>query len=351
MCGSLAGPTVTAGCHCSSSKSCAANGCYGGWWCNTATNKCQAAPTGSCGGSSSSSGGPNPVIDAGGPLTGSVGAGGGSISRLFFPVIGDTRPPVINDNSGYPTAVITKIFQDIEALSPRPPFAVSTGDYQFSTPTGGNAAIQLGYYMTARANYSNVVFPAMGNHECTGATNSNCGPGTTNGITNNYTEFMSKMLAPIGQTSPNYVIDIKASDNSWTSKFVFVAGNSWTSADATWLDNALAVSTTYTFIIRHEPSAACSSGPAGCSGSEAIMAKHPYTLAIVGHTHTYGKTGAKQVTIGNGGAPLTGGANYGFGLIQQRSDGAIQVDMIDSTTGSADTSFRFAVNANGSPAP
>jgi hypothetical protein len=80
------------------------------------------------------------------------------------------------------------------------------------------------------------------------------------------------------------------------------------------------------------------------------MAKHPYTLAIVGHTHTYGRTGPRQVTIGNGGAPLTGGATFGFGLVQQRADGAIQVDMIDSATGHADTGFRFALHADGSPA-
>ena len=81
------------------------------------------------------------------------------------------------------------------------------------------------------------------------------------------------------------------------------------------------------------------------------MANHPYTLAIVGHTHTYGRTGPRQVTIGNGGAPLTGGATFGFGLIQQRADGAIQVDVIDSATGHADTAFRFALHADGSPAP
>ena len=205
--------------------------------------------------------------------------------------------------------------------------------------------------MTARGGFSNVVFPAMGNHECTGATASNCGPGTTDGVTNNYTEFLSQMLSPIGQSSPSYVININASDSSWTSKFVFIGANAWTSTTASWLDSALAVPTTYTFIVRHEPKEACSGGPPGCSGSEAIMANHPYTLAIVGHTHTYGKTGPKQVTIGNGGAPLTGGANYGFGLLQQRADGAIQVDMVDYSTGGADTSFRFAVNADGSAAP
>jgi hypothetical protein len=105
--------------------------------------------------------------------------------------------------------------------------------------------------------------------------------------------------------------------------------------------------TTYTFIVRHEPKAA-STAP-GCSASEAVMAKHPYTLAIVGHTHTYGKTGPKQVTMGNGGAPLTGGATYGYGLITQRANLSIQVDMINYQTGKPDTNFRFALKPDGSP--
>jgi hypothetical protein len=288
-------------------------------------------------------------LDPGGPIVGSVGPSGGAISRLYFAVIGDTRPPIINDTKAYPTQVITKIYSDLEALSPRPPFAVSTGDYLFSTANGTQATPQLDLYLGARSKFTNIVFPAMGNHECTGAVTSNCGTGNNDGLTANYTAFLSKLLAPVGQTNPNYVIDIAASDKSWTSKFVFVAGNAWSPSDAAWLETALSKPTTYTFIVRHEPKAA-STAP-GCKASEAIMAVHPYTLAIVGHTHTYGRTGPRQVTIGNGGAPLTGGATFGFGLVQQRADGAIQVDMIDTTTGHADTAFRFALHADGSPAP
>ena len=81
------------------------------------------------------------------------------------------------------------------------------------------------------------------------------------------------------------------------------------------------------------------------------MAKYPYTLAIVGHTHTYQKSGSREVIVGNGGAPHSGGASYGFGLLQQRADNAIQVDMLDSSTMQPDSSFRFAVKADGSPAP
>ena len=81
------------------------------------------------------------------------------------------------------------------------------------------------------------------------------------------------------------------------------------------------------------------------------MAQHPYTLAIVGHTHTYEHFSGREVIIGNGGAPLTGSKNYGFGVFGQRADGAIQVDMLDYSTGLADTRFRFAVKPDGSPAP
>lgn len=300
------------------------------------------------GGSGGGGGGGGP-LDAGGPVVGAVGASGGTLSRLYFAVIGDTRPPIINDTKAYPTQVITTLYSELEALSPRPPFAVSTGDYLFSTANGTQATPQLDLYLAARSKFTNVVFPTMGNHECTGAVTSNCGIGNNDGMTANYTAFLAKLLAPVGQTNPNYVIDIAAPDKSWTSKFVFVAGNAWSPSDAAWLETALSKPTTYTFIVRHEPKAA-STAP-GCKASEAIMANHPYTLAIVGHTHTYGRTGPRQVTIGNGGAPLTGGATFGFGLIQQRADGAIQVDMIDSATGHADTGFRFALHADGSAAP
>jgi hypothetical protein len=277
-----------------------------------------------------------------------VGNTGGTVSRLYFAAVGDTRPANIDDTAGYPTAVITKIYQDMEGFSPRPMFGVSTGDYMYVTPGSGNSGPQVSLYTTARGNFSNVMFPAMGNHECNGYTASNCGSGNTDGVTENFTTFTSQMLAPIGQTNPYYVINVNGTGGAWTAKFIFVAANVWTSAQSSWLESTLAQSTTYTFLIRHE-SASANTAP-GVSPAEAIMAKYPYTLSIVGHTHTYEKSGAKEVIIGNGGAPLSGGVNYGFGLLQQRGDNAIQVDMIDYTTLQPDTSFRFAVNPDGSAA-
>ena len=43
-----------------------------------------------------------------------------------------------------------------------------------------------------------------------------------------------------------------------SAKFVFVACNAWNSTQATWLDQQLAAATTYTFVVRHEGTAAMS---------------------------------------------------------------------------------------------
>lgn len=306
--------------------------------------------TGSGSGSGSSSSGSGSGSGSGGnpPPSGSVGTTGGSVSSLLFAVVGDTRPPNVDDTSGYPTTIATTIFKDIDGMSPKPQFGVSTGDYMYAQPGNGQAAPQLAMYTQARGNFTNIMFPAMGNHECTGYTDSNCGSGNSDGVTENYTAFLTTLLQPLGQTNPYYSININSTSGAWTAKFVFIAANAWTSAQSSWLDSTLAQTTTYTFIMRHE-SASANTAP-GVTPSEDIMAKYPYTLAIVGHSHYYQKSGAKEVIFGNGGAPLSGGT-YGFGLVTQRSDGTIQVDDYDYQSMQPDTSFRFAVNPDGTAAP
>ena len=46
-CGVLNGPTVASACHACGkySNDCQANGCYGGYWCNTSTKRCGKPPT------------------------------------------------------------------------------------------------------------------------------------------------------------------------------------------------------------------------------------------------------------------------------------------------------------------
>ncbi|HEY2516055.1 MAG TPA: hypothetical protein VGI39_34525 [Polyangiaceae bacterium] len=280
-----------------------------------------------------------------GPVTGTVGPTGGTVSRLYFSAVGDTRPATVDDTSGYPSTIINQIYTDIQGLNPRPPFSISTGDYQFSAATGTQSGTQMNLYLAARAKFSGAFFPALGNHECTGATASNCGSGNTNGVTTNFSNFLSLMLGPIQKTQPYYSIRVDAADGSWTSKFVFVAANAWDSTQSSWLSGVMAQATTYTFVVRHE--ATGTSGPPGVSPSDTIINGFPYTLLIVGHTHTYEHKTTKEVLFGNGGAPLTGSGNYGFGLFSQRSDGAIVVDAIDYQSLQADSSFHFVVTPTG----
>jgi hypothetical protein len=316
----------------------------------TTSSGSTSSSSGSGGGSGSGSGSSSGSGAGGGTPTGTVGPSGGAVSSLLFAVVGDTRPANIDDTSGYPTSIITTIFHDLQGMSPKPLFGVSTGDYMYATPGSGNSGPQIDLYVAARSNFSNIMFPAMGNHECTGYTNSNCGSGNADGVTENYTTFLTRMLQPLMQTIPYYSINVSSSSGAWTAKFVFVAANAWTSAQSSWLSTTLAQPTTYTFVLRHE-SASANTAP-GVTPSEQIMAQYPYTLAIVGHTHDYEKSGAREVIFGNGGAPLTSSnSNYGFGLVTQRSDGAIQVDAYDYQTMQPDMSFRFAVKADGTPAP
>lgn len=50
QCGVLVGPTIEGSCRSceKTSPSCQRNGCYGGWWCNTNTRRCERPPT-TCG--------------------------------------------------------------------------------------------------------------------------------------------------------------------------------------------------------------------------------------------------------------------------------------------------------------
>ena len=311
-------------------------------------------PEAADGGEGPNATGPFVPYEGGAPVTGHLGADGGALSRLLFAAIGDTRPATVDDTNGYPVGVLTTIFAGIVGLRPSPPMVVSTGDYLFASAARGaqnpQGAPQLDIYMQARARFQGAFFPAMGNHECTGATNSNCGAGASNGEPPNYIAFVDKMLAPIGKPLPYYAIDVSAQDGAWTSKFVFVAANAWSSAQEAWFESVMARPTTYTFVVRHEPTTA-NTAP-GVMPSQAVMARHPYTLAIVGHSHTYrhGRAHPREVLIGNGGAPLSS-KDYGFGVFSQRADGAIEVDMLDWQTGRADASFHFAVWPDGTAAP
>lgn len=337
-CGSQRGPAVPSLCHScvADAGGCQANGCYGGWWCDEASVRCVRAPTVCDGvdagtlvdGGSVGTGDGGFVID-GGLVT--IGPNGGTVSRLYFAVVGDTRPPFIDDTNNYPTGVITGIYQAIEAMQPRPPFVVTTGDYLFARTTGSQGAAQLAKYAGARATYGGVVFPAFGNHECTGATAGNCGNGVT---TANVTAYREALLVPLGKTELYYAFDVNDVAAGWTAKFLMTACNAWDATQQAWLAQQLARTTTFTFVIRHEAlgvAAPCT------TAMDAMLRASPPTMMIVGHTHTFSHIG-NQLVEGVGGAPITGNAVYGFATVEQM-DGGFRVTQYDSARRAAVATF------------
>ena len=283
-------------------------------------------------------------VDLDAPAHAGPGPGGGLLDDLRFAVVGDTRPANLDDTAGYPTPIVQQIWTDVEALSPHPSFAVTTGDYMFASTTGTEVNPQLDLYLGARSTYTGFVYPAMGNHECNGYTDSNCGPAGKDGEPPNYLAFMTRMLMPIGELKPYYIERFAATDGSWSAKFVFIAGNAWSADEAAWLDLVLREPTTYTFVVRHEPPAS-DTAPA-VSPSQMTMAKYPLTLLITGHTHTYQHVPAyREIIVGNGGAPLTSLYNYGYVAVARQPDGTIQVTSSDYMT--LAPIDQFVVNADG----
>jgi hypothetical protein len=292
------------------------------------------------------------------------------MATLTFGMLGDTRPSS-STTGDYPQSVKTivgSIFAGMQAQ--HLPLAVGSGDYAFSSTAAGSAVPQYTSYMTARKTFAGTYLPTMGNHECNGFTDSNCPVGSFTGMTQDY---VNTILTPsTGQASPYFSALYTATDGSWTAKFVFVAANAWSTAQQSWLQSTLAVSTTYTFIVRHEPFN--DARAPGVTPSESLMASAfsggKLTLSITGHTHlvqlpggtqpygdSFGATKAYEMIVGVGGAPLDAGSYYGYGVATRRaSDGAIVIQMYESADSSAhaitpnvaDSKFRFAVNANGS---
>jgi hypothetical protein len=303
-------------------------------------------------------------MGGGGPFTSNITASGGTESQLFFAVVGDTRPYNPDDTTNYPASpplaactasnsgsvgtdtascgAITKVFQDIQGLNPRPPFVISTGDYQYVTPGKGDSATQLGYYQSARALYSGIEWPAMGNHECDGYTASNCASGCPSGDscsgsnTENFLGFQSKFLTPIGETLPYYSRTVTASDGSWTAHFIFVAPNYWNSTQQSWLTSQLAAVGTssqsnYIFVVHHEDATA--GAPTSLSTIESAE-KNVETVSIVGHSHTWshGGTNSKELLVGNGGVPSTSDKNLGYTTVQRQSNGDLVISNYDFIT-------------------
>src|SRR5439155_16515222 len=84
------------------------------------------------------------------PITGTVSAKGGSVSRLLFGFTGDARPATCDDVKGYPTAIITSIFKHMAAANVQ--FGIDLGDHVFVCSGNQTSANnQMDIYMHAAA--------------------------------------------------------------------------------------------------------------------------------------------------------------------------------------------------------
>jgi hypothetical protein len=288
------------------------------------------------------------TLDA--PARVGAGPGGGLLPELRFAVVGDTRPANLDDTTNYPTAIVQQIWTDVQSEAMTPAFAVTTGDYIFASTGGAEVDPQLDLYLNARATYTGIVYAAMGNHECTGYTASNCGPTGKDGEPPNYQRFLARMVAPLGESRPYYAERFAAVDGSWSAKFVFIAGNAWDKNQQAWLELVLGEPTTYTFVVRHEPPS--SNTAPGVDPSQQIMTKYPLTMLITGHTHTYQHVPAyREIIVGNGGAPLTSAYNYGYVIVARQADGTIDVTSKDYQTLAAIDHFVVTPTGVAPPTP
>jgi hypothetical protein len=295
------------------------------------------------------------------------------MNNLVFGLFADVRPANPNDTASYPDAILSSIFSGLQAQGLS--LVVDAGDhcFQSSTSSGSYCHDQfVNHFMADRsANYTGTLIPTLGNHEACGqdaATTGNCTTWTS-GLIHDY--LVDIVQPSTGQSAyPYYSVVLYG---AWgTAKLVNVAANAWTSAQNTWLTNTLNVATTYTFVIRHEPSNATTAP--GVTPSESLFASHytsgTLTLSLTGHTHlvqlpggtkpygdSYGSTQAYEIIMGNAGAPLDAGPYYGYGVLTRRaSDGAVVIqayeamssDGVTLLNNAPDPSFRFAVNPNGS---
>jgi hypothetical protein len=182
----------------------------------------------------------------------------------------------------------------------------------------------MNLYMSAIKGFTNTWFMTEGNHECYK------GPCLLGSQNANYLAYMSA-LAPIAKL-PYYSFEVMTSKGLAT--FVIVADNSWDSTQSAWLDQVLTKAdqqATYTIVARHHPE-----GDTSVSTNADIMQvirSHKFALFLTGHTHSYQHMTTDQgrdLVLGTGGAPLVaGGAFHGYALLDQQSNGELQISVYD----------------------
>lgn len=271
-----------------------------------------------------------------------IGPAGGAVDRLHFGLYGDVRPPNENETNAYPTMVFGRVIAGLAAQNPQ--FVVATGDYMYAN-TAATVNAQLDLFLATERRYTGYIFHALGNHECTGATRFNCPNGNE---TNNIRLYRERVIPDLS----GLYYDFTIRTSTGAAHFIVTAPNAWSSSQDAWFDRMLATQAMYTFVVAHVPPTAADDAP-GTNIIEMKTAARPggVTLRLYGHTHDFRRIQVNGVIAGNAGAPLNAmNATYGFAMIDQRADGAIQVTEYEAG-GMPVPMSTFAVRANGTAMP
>src|SRR5436190_9993077 len=247
--------------------------------------------------------------------SGSVGPGGGAVERLWFATTGDTRPAECDQTNAYPKEAIAQVAAAMRAL--RVQFTVDLGDHMYvCNQSDPQARQQMAFYLDAVARGPSAWWMAMGNHEC-GSSKYPYACFVDGPHDANFAAFMAALKRPL----PYYANDVRTSLG--LARFVIIADDSWSPAQAAWLDDALADAddrARYTIVVRHHPVQGTQTGAAEILS---ILRRHRYALILTAHDHEYrhdtATWGARSVVIGLGGA----GGRWGFGTVLQGTDGAL----------------------------
>ncbi len=245
-----------------------------------------------------------------------VGPAGGTVDRFRFAVFGDVRPPNEDNTAAYPTAIVTSVMTGMQGANTQ--FAVATGDYMYAR-SEAVANAQLDLLMGAERLYSPFIFHAHGNHECTGATASNCPNANETG---NIRVFRARLQAELPAVYFDWVVHTSNGD----AHFIVTAPNAWNASQEAWLMRVLGQPARYTFVIAHEPPTS-DMGPGSGAIESAIRTRAGgVTLRMYGHSHDFRRIATNAIISGNAGAPLTGGGTFGYAIVEQRADGNVNVE-------------------------
>ena len=253
---------------------------------------------------------------------GKVDREGGTVQRLWFGLTGDTRPGACDDTEHYPAETIAQISRSMKALHVQ--FGLDLGDHMFvCNGSKEEAKIQMDEYMAGLAQGPSTFWMTMGNHECGHLYHFGpCFPGDDDA---NFDAYMKALARPRAW----YATDVHTSMG--LARFVFIADDSWDSAQATWLEHVLAdadVNAKYTIVSRHHPMDGDRNGPQQVIN---MIRRHKYSLILTAHLHTYEHDaealGGRSVIVGVGGGPSH--VPPGFATVLQNKDATLSFVMRD----------------------